>query len=350
MYSRLIKEPPVQIIENGKAHFGTFMAPTAKIDIRGMRAPYAGIPLPNIISNLRIKSRLNYFFTLENFFGLVEFLDFKIIGISQIILWNKTNGKRYVYHSIMPARRRFVPTTSTRGICASYRKSRFIKISWGRKHQHHALTFKVHGRNIRPDIQGYVYSPMEDSMHKDLLFVNPSPSSSRCSATWFTSMSVKGELSINNKQVEDSQGLAAMLLNRTYYKFRSKTTIACAMGNIKNKNIIFCLKSSNMDAADSDTYNDNILIVDGKETVLPPVYITHSFGVEYDWVIQDTESMIDLNFKPVSVATRTMNIIGLRSFRNCVFGFFEGALLTKDGEKISLKDFPAVLFENSVRL
>ena len=58
MYSRQIDEPPLHIIENGKAHFGTFSGVSPKIDIKGMRAPYAGVPLPAFISNLRIKSRL----------------------------------------------------------------------------------------------------------------------------------------------------------------------------------------------------------------------------------------------------------------------------------------------------
>lgn len=131
MYSRQFTEPPEHLVQNGKAHFGSFNGVSPKTDIRGMRAPYAGVPVPSIISNLRIKSRLEYIFSLKDFIGLSQFYDFKVIGLGEIIFWSKETGKKYVYHTIMPPRRRFVPVLTTRGICACYRKPRFMKISWG---------------------------------------------------------------------------------------------------------------------------------------------------------------------------------------------------------------------------
>jgi len=350
MYIREFSDPPKQIIQKGKAEFGTYEGVSSRIDIKGMRAPYAGIPLPHFISSLRIKSRLNYAFSLDKFIGLASFIDFKFIGLGEITLWNMESGKKYVYHTIMPPRRRFVPITTTRGICASYNKRRFIKISWGREHQHHALTFKVKGDSARPNAEGYVYSPMKDEMHTDSLFNCPSPSYSRCNVTWITSMLIKGQINISDKKVDDSKGLGMMILNRAYYKFKSKSTYTCGIGYSDNKKIIFHLKTSNMDAADSDSYNSNVLIIDGKKTALPPVYMTHPFGVDKNWVIQDTESMVDLTFTPVSNNSRTLNLIALRTAYNNIYGSFEGVLLTESGEKIVLKNFPGVLEKGTLRL
>lgn len=350
MYSRQLGEPPEQLVHNGKAHFGSFNGVSPKTDIRGMRAPYAGVPLPSIISNLRIKSRLEYVFSLKDFIGLSQFYDFKVIGLGEIIFWNKESGKKYVYHTIMPPRRRFVPILTTRGLCACYRKSRFIKISWGRQHKHHALTFKVKGDSARPDAEGYVYSPLLDDMHTDSLFVSPSPASSRCSATWISSMKAMGHIAINDEPAKDSEGLGMMILNRAYYKFHSKSSTAYGIANIKNKNIIFHLKTSNMDAADSDSWNSNVLIVDGKQTALPPVYMTHPFGIDKNWIIQDTESMVDLTFTPLSVNLRTLNLIALRTSYYTMYGTYEGVLLDSNGEKIVLKNFPGLLHKGMLRL
>lgn len=350
LYSRNFIEPPKAIVENGKAHFGTYDGVPAKIDIRGMRAPYAGIPLPSFISNLRIKSRLDYVFSLDKYIGFAEFFDFKVFGIAQIIFWNKETGKKNVYHSLMATRRRFVPVLTTRGICASYKKSRYIKISWGRKHQHHALTFKVKGDSVRPDAEGYFYSPMQDDMHRDVTFVNPSPTSSRCSATWITPMNIQGHIAINKEQADDSKGLAAMILNRTYFKMHSKTTFCMGIGSLKGKNLIFHLKCSNLDAADAEKNNDNILFVDGDATTLPSVYITHSFGMAKDWVIQDTENMIDLTFTPVSLSSKTLNIIALRTSTTAIYGTFSGVLITKNAEKLVLKGFPGIIDTNLIRI
>ena len=350
MYSRQFNEPPEYLVQNGKAHFGSFDGVSPKTDIRGMRAPYAGIPVPSIISNLRIKSRLEYIFSLQDFIGLSQFYDFKLIGLGEIIFWNKESGKKYVYHTIMPPRRRFVPVLTTRGICACYRKARFIKISWGRQHKHHALTFKVKGDNARPGAEGYMYSPLQDDMHTDTLSVCPSPASSRCSATWFSSMNIMGHISVNGEKAEDTSGLGMMILNRAYYKFHSKSTSAYGVGNIKGQNIVFYLTTSNMDAADSDSYNSNILVIDGKKTALPPVYMTHPFGIDKNWIIQDTESMVDLTFTPASVNSRNLNLIALRTSYYTMYGTFEGVLLTSDGEKVILKSFPGLLHKGMLRL
>lgn len=350
MYLRTLKNLPELIIQNGKANFGTYNGITQKLDIRGMHAPYAGIPLPAFISNLRIKSKLTYVFALDKYIGKTDFFDFKVIGLAQIVFWNKETGKKNVYHVIMPTRRRFVPVKTNRGICASYRKSRYLKISWGRQHQHHAMSFKVKGDSVRANAEGYFYSPMQDMMHNDTLFVSPAPTSSRCSATWVTPMSIQGHIAINNEQADDSNGLALMLMNRTYYKSHSRTNIAYGLGNIKGKNIIFVIKTSNMDAHDADNYCQNLLTVDGENTILPPVYITHPFGIDKNWIIQDTENMIDLTFTPVNVNSKTVNLIALRSEYSDIYGTFEGVLLTKSGEKIVLKNFPGILYKNIVRL
>lgn len=350
MYSREFKEPPAQLVQNGKAIFGSYDGVSTSIDIKGMRAPYAGVPLPLFISNLRIKSRLNFIFNLENYIGMASFFDFKVLGLTEIIFWNKETGKKLVYHATMPTRKRFIPTSTNRGICACYRKSRYIKISWGRQHQHHAMSFKVRGDKFRPNAEGYIYSPMKDDMHKDVLFVSPSPAQLRSSATWITSMNVHGHITVNNEQAEDSQGLGAMILNRGYYKTHTKSTMIYAVGKNKEKNIMFNIKSSNLDAADSEKYNENVLITDDETTALPSVYITHPFGIDKKWIIQDTESMIDLSFTPISIDKRVFNIIALRTNYFSTYGTFEGTLLTKSGEKINLKNFPGIIHSSLMRI
>lgn len=350
MYIRDFKEPPQSLISDRKAEFGTYAGVSSKIDIKGMFAPYAGIPAPQIISNLRIKGRLRYVFSTDAYIGKASFIDFKLIGLAEIIFWSRESGKKYVYRMVMPPRRRFIPTLTTRGICASYRKSRFLKISWGRVHQHHALTFKMKGDGARPDAEGYFYSPMSDDMHCDVMSVCPSPASSRCSATWLASMSISGHIALSREKTDDSEGLALMYLNRTYFKLHSKTTMIYGLGSAGERKIVFLIKTSNMDAADCDTYNDNTLFVDGTPTALPPVYITHPFGLDDKWIIQDTENMIDLMFMPASRHSKTLNLVALRTSDDNIFGHFDGVLLTKDGEKITLKGFPGIIHKNLLRL
>ena len=349
MYSRLFNEPPVHIVEKGQAHFGSFNNVSQRMDIKGMKAPYAGIPLPYIISNLRIKGRLNYFFNIEKYCGLVEFFDFKILGLAEVCFWNKESGKKYVYHSVMPPRRRFIPKNTDKGICCSFKKSRYIKVSWDKNHQNKSMRFHVKKNHAWPDAEGWIHSQREDKMHIDLSFVNPCPTASRCSATWLSTMKINGHLAIENQEPDNSSGFSTMIVNRCYSKTMSKSIKLCSMGNINQKDIIFYMQNDSTDSVDADKYNNNILIADGEVTALPSVVITHPFGINNKWIIQDTESMIDLTFTPSSLYSRKINLIFMQTNYSHIYGIFEGVLLTKNGEKINLKNFPGILTRNSLR-
>jgi len=350
MYSRKISEKPDHLIKNGKALFGTYNGVPSSLEIKGMRAPYAGIPLPTFLTRLRIKNRLNFYFATDKYIGLTDFFDFKLVGIAQIIIWNKETGKKNAYHNILPTQRHFIPRKTDNGSCASHRNARKIRIEWGRNHEHHCLRFSLKGDKIRPDIEGFVKSPIDDAMHTDLLFVTPSPTSSRVSATWFTPMQINGVIKIEGEKSDESKGLAAMRINRTYFKFLSTTDTVCGLGKIGDKEIIFTLKCSTYDSTDSNSYNDNALIVNGETTTLPPVYMTHSFGEHKDWIIQDTENMIDLTFTPISTDKHHFSAITVRYSNKSIYGNFDGVLVTKDGEKITLKNFPGLINSNLVRL
>ena len=354
MYQRLFSEPPKNIVEHGKAHFGTFSPVSSRIDIKGMRAPYAGVPLPAFISNFRIKSRVSFGFNLGDYIGYTEFIDFKVFGLAEVTFWNKETGKRNAYHSIMPARRRFVPIKTTQGLCACYQKKRKIRLFWEDSHDFFKCEFRLKGDDVRPSAKGKMISMRNDSLHTDMLFVNPAPTSSRVTACWLSSMKIRGTLHTFNKNYVQEhkveEGIALLSMNRSYFKFHTNTIICTGLGQVRGKNILFSISVGNIDAADNNRYNNNALIIDGNSTALPPVVITHPFGVNQNWIIQDTEGMIDLTFTPVSVNKRTVNIILMRSHATNIYGTFEGILLSKDGEKIVLKNFPGFINRNRVRV
>ena len=166
-------------------------------------------------------------------------------------------------------------------------------------------------------------------------------------------MNIKGSIHTftqnNQSEHKIENGIALVTLNRAYFKFHTRTNIVTGLGQIRGKKIIFNLGTANIDAADADKYNSNALFEDGNATALPPVVITHPFGVEHNWIIQDTEGMVDLTFTPLSVQKRTVNVIIMKSTETIVYGSFEGVLLNKDSERIMLKNFPGFINANRVR-
>ena len=102
-------EPPPALVKNGHALFGTFAGHVSQLDIRGLHSPFGGVPLPVFISNFRIKSSLLFNFNAGPYQGLISFFDNKMFGLVEIDLWNKENGRKYVYRNLMGPRHRFIP-------------------------------------------------------------------------------------------------------------------------------------------------------------------------------------------------------------------------------------------------
>lgn len=354
VYSRLIKKAPEKIIRDGGICFGTFSGVPAKLDIRGVRRPFAGIPLPSFLSNLHIKGRLACVFTAGEFIGMTEFFDTKVFGFAEVVFWNMTTGQRFAYHTMMATRRRIVPADTRKAVCVSYSKARYIRAAWNRARGKATLSFVVRGDSCRPAAKGSFTAPFGTEDVRELLSVTPAPTVRRCSATWMVPLRVRGGITTGKHRRKlaeppEQDGLALLLVNRTYTKFRSRSEILCGIGETGGRSLIFRFASSNYDAVDSDSYNDNILVADGQITAMPPVCITHPFGLDRKWVVQDTESMVDLAFTPVSTSSRTLNILVLRNVCVTIYGTFDGVLRSSDGEKIALKNFPGVIRKNMLR-
>ena len=354
VYSRSLKKTPKKIVRNGKVNFGTFSGVTEHLDIRGIRAPFAGIPTAKFFSNFRIKSRLFYFFKNENYIGFIEFFDDKVFGLAEVNFWNIETSQRLSYHSFMGPRRRFIPTNTSEASCNTFGKNRNIKISWSRRFKKVVMSFTVRGDTFRPASKGKFISHFTEE-YKELLTVNPAPTTQRCSATWFLPMEINGGIGTAKhrkdiKELPQEKGQALLMMNRTYLKMRCQSESMVGFFEVDNKKVLFSFSSTNQDAIDEDTFNNNMLSLNGDISAMPPVCITHPFGIEKKWVVQDTEGMVDLCFMPSSIASRTLNIILMRNACTTIYGNFEGVLLSKDGEQIVLKNCPGIVTKSTLRL
>ncbi len=353
VYSRTIDKAPKHIVHNGKIHFGAFASPPARIDIRGVKAPFAGIPLPPFISNTRIKSRLSYVFSVGTYTGMVDFFDDKAFGLAEVIFWDTETKRRLAYHKFMGPRRRFVPINTEEAACTSFGKTRYIRIAWSRKRKRLSLTFTVKGYPSRPAAKAVFVSAFDGG--NGMLFVNPAPTMQRCSATWALPLSFSGGIAEAThrhhiKSLPIAEGLGIMLMNRTYLKPHSSSEMMFGLTRVDGTDIRFHFSNSDYDPVDSDAYNDNFLSAGAEMTAMPPVTITHPFGIEKKWVVQDTECMVDLTFIPLSVNRRILNIILMKKTYTTIYGTFDGALVAKDGRKFTLKNCPGIVRKNLLRL
>lgn len=355
MYTREIKETPDSLVKNFKPIFGTFSGHLKKFDIRGVFKPYGTVPLPTFITNLRIKSRLTFSFDIGEYIGRVTFVDAKIIGYSEFIFWNKNTNQKFVYHSLMSMRKRFVPHDLEFASTSSYSKKRYTRISWDRKHGKLSVVFDLNGDSVRPSAHGAISADFNDSQFAELTCARPNPTSRRCSALYNSTLPAKGSITLTyrngeRKTMADSTGISCFNVSRTYMKFRSHGEFVEGFCVLNGKNVAFRIAAESHDAVNTDKYNLNMLFYDGKVTPLPPVVITHNMGINNAWVIQDTENMVDLTFTPISSNIKKISAIILRTVYRSIYGTFEGTVVTANGDKITFKSLPGIAENYLIRL
>ena len=355
MYTREVLPPPFALIQNKKPVFGTFQGTAQRLDIRGIYMPFGVMPLPIFITNIRIKSKISFTFDIGDFIGNVRINDIKMLAYTDVVFWEKSTGKRFSYRHIMRPRRRLIPHELRAFICTSHHRARYIKISWDRDKNRISLLFSMKGDDARPDSSAAFISHFSEEGIGDVLHVVPFPSMRRCQASYHMALPIHGALSLTTpaqemKTMEDSDGLGFVDLRRTYLLLRSRGEFVTGLGVVKGKKVVFRIETSSNDAVNADKYNANALFVDGDMTPLPPIRITHPRGLMGRWNIQDTDGMVDLVFTPISNYAKTLSVFIFRTQYNIIYGTFEGALLTKEGEKITFKQLSGIAKHNLLRL
>lgn len=352
MYSRTITDPPVRIVHNGKPVFGAFSHPPKVLDISDVRNPYSSLKMPKFLSKLRIRADISVAFTSDEFTGIITLLDVKYFCFSEIVIWEKATGKKYAYRYVFGFRR-FVPKNLEKGRSFTYKKSRYVRVSWNREKKRVSVVFTMKGDNARPSFSADLRLDMASNKAAEWFAVTPAPIKRRCSATYYCAAPFTGSILNHNTSVSSKQtdaNIAFFDVRRIFAKLRTTEMFITGMGHYEGKQLVLRLSSTNHDATENDRYNDNALFLDNEITLLPPVTITSPYGIDGKWVIQDTENMIDLYFTPISDHRRVSSIFILTADYHTVYGTFEGDLQTKDGEMLHLKDFSGIAQKQYLRM
>lgn len=356
MYTRKIEPCPEGFVKAGKPVFGTFSGIPERLDIRGVRNPYSSFHfLPPLVTNLRIKSRLSYFFSIGNYVGCIEFFDAKVFSFEELTFWEKSTKRRFVYRAIMGPRKRFIPHSLRSGFVKNNSARRYSRISWDKEHRKFSFIFRMAGSKTVPASNAAFISRMESEDVISLSACNPSPTSRRCTARFMQVMPIHGALSTREadgqeKLMDDSEGLCFFDMARYYMKFHSAGEYLTGLGEVDGQNVSFRLDVSSQEAVDSYSYNANVLFVGGRATPLPPVRITHNHGLMKTWNIQDTEGMVDLLFTPASDNYKLISTLILKTEYHTIYGSFEGMLLTAGGRKITFKSLDGIAKKYRIRL
>ena len=353
MYERKLTDSPDILIKNGKPQFGSFITPPKSLDIKGVKEPFGVLPLPTFITNLRIRSNISFVFSTDEYYGTIDLLDSKIYGFLEVNIWEKQTLKRYTYKNIMFLIRRLIPKNLEKGRCSTFSKNRKIYFSWDKEKNRFNLVFYLKGDNVRPTLSGS-FSTSSWSENPSFTSVLPAPVMRRCYASYQQPIFIEGGLCVTRGKMLpfylSKQSQSLFVLTRAYYNSRTVNNLISGIGKVGEDTVTFRIADMSILPPDKNTYNDNVLFVNNEITPLPPVTVTHPYGMSKKWIIQDTENMIDLIFTPESSSQRILSLVLLHAQFFTVYGTFEGVLITKDGKSITLKDFPGIIKNQRMRL
>jgi hypothetical protein len=355
LYSRAIAETPDELIQNGKPVFGTFASAPKRLDIRGVVQPFGISPVPVFLSNYHIRSNLSFMFNAGRIIGSIDFFGTWFLGFAEVVLWDTETGRKYPYRTLIGPRRKFIPYDLMEGKSSTRHRGYAVRINWNRRENRLSLSARLSGSSVKPRVTISLRAQLDSPFFSEAAVVLPAPIMRRCRAVYRLTSPVNGVVTLTPKEgdalsVPVTGGTALFDLHRAYYGRRTKSEYAYGFGKLGERYVAFSIAASTIDAVRPNDYNENFLFCCGKMTPLPPVKITYPFGINGEWVIQDTESMVDLVFTPRSVYARMHSVFILTTRYHLMYGAFNGVLLTKTGEKIVFKDFLGITKKHLIRL
>ncbi len=296
------------------------------------------MPIPVFLTNMRITGYTAFIFLTGNYIGIIETCDAALFGFLEITFWNRSTGKKLAYRRAVGPFLAKLPMDMNNAIYTFRSKKRKIRLRWNPEKI--SAFFSVKGDESRPDAEGSFSLNITGPLAAQMASVLPLNIRRRCLASWQAAAPLEGTLTIGGKTASAEAGIGFFDVRKFYQLFRTKFSRVMGIGSINGRQVTFRLFSRI--SSDEYQYNENVLFVDGKTWPLPPVKITRPYGINGTWIIQDTESMVDLEFTPISDNKRKMSIFLLRTEYHTIYGVFDGFLLTGEGEKIQLRSFSGI--------
>ncbi len=350
-YTRIITPAPEKPVENCKPLFGSYSGMFHRFDIRGVKRPYGRMPIPSFITDFRITDTLRLIFCDEHILGEIEFFYAGYFSYMETMFWNRRTNRQFAYRQILPAGFMHLPQHIAYFVAACRVSRRYVRIfSRLSKGMLHA-DFDFLASRSRPTCEGRLDFEALDDQCTDYSAVIPYFVNSRCAAVYLCSFRASGWVSFGHDhdiQLDKNTSVGFLDFRKTYTQIRTNKSFLEGFGYIDGMQVCFHIGDSA--APDSYAYNDNMLFYGGKRIPLPPVQISRPYGSAQQWIIQDTENMVDLTFTPSTLLQRKINAFICRTDYKIICGTFEGAFLTADGRQITLKAFTGIAKKTRMRI
>ena len=333
-YTRVFSDPPPAIVKDGEFVLGCFNGPPGLINMLDVRKPYH-YPVPKWFKDFRCKEWKAFQFGDKRWFFFTSLYEAKSLGLKQFTAWDRERGRVFEFRRFIPFGK-FGITEKLDGEKTGYKDRRsalcytfdlsggtvVVKASSARTSERKAFsgefTFSYNARQTAPSS---VCLP---------LGLNRAMYSTK------VLMPMQGWFEADGERFEfgapDAMGI--MDDHKGYYPYAMNYDWVTGFGqDSRGRRVGFNLTDNQV--RDQETYNENVLWINSRVFPLPPIKVTRPNGHDKPWHIQDTEGLVDLEFKPERKNDLKMNLLIAETDYHGPFGSFEGTLRSPDGaEKV----------------
>lgn len=338
MFKRKVRSSFGKISESGRLNFATVVSP--EIALPSGRI-FAGSSKFCRIFSFFLRSRFVatslFFFASDGEAGALEFFENFVFKAVHVVLFGKGGNKRSAF-LIFPSFRRFIPFGKDEGEIKFFSSGKGVLLKWARKKREFnvSLRFGKDGQNVN-------FSGNFSEKGEEMATFFCAKSSKSCSINRMVPLPLHVEEG-------DNRVLSLFCTSHFFAKKLSENIEIAAFGEIDGKPLVFHCETGSYDAEEANEYNNNFLSFGGKISALPAVCVTHPFGENGKWVVQDTENMVDISFSAQDSDEKMFDVLMIKKRVNSIFGTISGNLLTKSAYKLKLENVKAIVFKSDLHI
>jgi len=331
--ARGFEPAPAAAVSGGRFEYGRFGTPFGRANLIDAERPYR-YPLPRLLKSFRLKEWRAFQLGDGRWFFFTALYDAKTMGLALFHAYDRERKRRIGFQAPLPGGRLdFGESLSgTRTVFRSggryleYRleyDSGYMTISVLRREREAARSF---AGEFRLSCKPKVAAPESVCLP---LGINRAMYSTK------VLMPCEGEFQSGGEAFSIGPPSAMGILDdhKGFYPYRMRYDWVTGFGlDQKKRRVGFNLTDNQV--RDQAKYNENCLWINNRVWPLPPIRVTRPQGAAGEWVVQDTEGLVDLVFVPEAKNDLRFNFGLVESDYHGPFGSFRGVVKNGEGEKI----------------
>lgn len=354
---RAVPTPESMVDENGICAFGTFDKEFEKMDLVKLKNPTS---LPNCFNRLKLTLWEATEVHLKNGVLLAVVCDMGIFGKTLNVFYDKRTKKVYCWDTNLKSKDTVIAPNLINGAVAEGKTPvshvRYVNdFQDGKCHlkgQHTGKCLITVPQKDKTIVAAIKENYGEATIEYDFTLTRLSKpcvasipfGKNRPLYSQKDFFKAEGRLVINGEEMLTDEDSAAIVDDhRGYYPRHAHYDWVTTMGkcNVDGEEKWLAFNLTRNQSIDQEKYNENILWLEGKTSILPPITFTRNpeskdFKDYSEWIVKDEHDMVNLKFKVYNMNPMIMHALVVNIDYYVAYGELEGYIRDEDGKKYVL--------------